>query len=85
MRFSLLYPEKLRAYFEDRSKLFEFPQGALDLSMLCPGIQMKIDLEITIFSLAFQMVRVSSVRPSTDIFYKGFVNTGAYLLRGRYL
>lgn len=30
IRFALLYPEKLRAYFEDRSKLFEFPQGALD-------------------------------------------------------
>lgn len=51
MIFSLLYPQKLRAYFEDRSKLFEFPQGALDLSMLCPGIQMKIDFEMTIFFL----------------------------------
>jgi len=49
MRFSLLYPEKLLACSEDSSKLFEIPQGALDFWMLCPGIQIKIDLEITMF------------------------------------
>lgn len=47
MRFSLLYLENAHAYFEDRSKLFEFPQGAVDFFlMLCPGIKMKIDPEI---------------------------------------
>lgn len=52
MRFSLLYPENLRAYFEDRSKLFEFLQGAVYFLMLCPGIKMKIDLEIFFFPLS---------------------------------
>lgn len=72
MRFSLLYPEKLCAYFEGRSTFFAFPQGALDFRMLCSGIQMKIYLEITIFFLAFRMVKVSSIRPSVYIFYKQF-------------
>lgn len=52
--------------------------------MLCPGIQMKIDFEITGFFFAFQMVRVSSISPSIDIFYEGFVNTRAYLLQTGY-
>lgn len=48
MRFSLLYLENAHAYFEDRSKLFEFPQRAVDFFflMLRPGIKMNIDPEI---------------------------------------
>lgn len=43
IRFSLLYPAKLCVYFVDRSKLFEFPQEALDFGMVCPWIQMKLE------------------------------------------